>query len=224
MYSSENLQLTGLRCWIDFLFFDSLLLDKRKKSGFAKENGVIRGGGNAREALGRLINRHGKDQKSHAFIAFLLEKTKAETIDQFQQWLIEINDELFEATDNLYLSRYYSDWIGVSYNKSPFVIELQKRTGSHMGHIYAQRKASAQLTLIIYDIWHKELVTYLKSLRSVGLMCDESTLYNTNYILIMLQGIYKNAPQIWFYKVLINHDGSGEGLFNAILDQWRVNG
>ena len=108
-------------------------------------------------------------------------KNGAETIGQFQQWLIEINEELYKATDNLFLAKYYSDWMGVSYRKSPFMIELAKRTGSYMGHLLANNVKSAQLTLMMYEVWHKQFVAFLKPLRSIGLMVDESTLQNTNY-------------------------------------------
>ena len=224
LYDNESPALSRLRCWLDFIFYDSLMLDTRVKTKFAHSEGRFLSN---KVEMGKAINRHGDSHKPHLFIAFLLYKTKATSLAQFQKWLLDSHDELLEATDNLFLANYYCDRLGVSFKSSGFIIEMQRRTGSNMGHLFANHVASSQVTLFMYEIWHNEFVTFLKTEnkdKPISVQVDESTIHHVNYIIVLLQGIYVHGPKTWFYRVLHNIDGSGEGIFNAIRDQWRADG
>ena len=173
--------------------------------------------------MAKHIREHASSNMGHAFISFLLKKTKVKTLADFEEWILEMQDELLEATDNLYLTKYYLDRLKASFKSSPLYVEMERRVGGNVGHLMANPTASAKMTLLIYGVYHEQFISFLRnSEMPVSVLLDESTLHNVNYIMILLQGVYRSRPKIWFYQVLHNVDGSGKGLFNALKQQWQV--
>ena len=222
IFRPDTPHLSGLRCWIEFMAYDLLYLQKSKKPEYAKLEGKLRAN---KDRFMENVNRHGDSHKPHLFVAFLLKKSKAKTVEQFKKWLVDVEDEILEATDNLILLNYYSDYYGVSFRTSSQFVDLMKRIGANMGYHFARHLYSSEITLIMYELFHEGFVRFLKTEnREISVLLDESTIAKVNYIMVLLQGIYKNAPKIWFYIVIHNRDGSGEGIFNAIKSQWEVDG
>ena len=222
LFNSTNPSLSHLRCWICFWFWDGLLLNKHMKEGFAYEEGKLH---TSYENNWSAIKDH-PSSRGHDFIVSFMKENMVETVDQMYQILQNVRDQLLQATDHLFRTKYTTDKKYASFSALDDFIEMQRLNGApDMGQHLTSPTTSGKLTDFIGSSLHHDLISFLKSNDGpISILVDESIIGHKNYLVVMLQGLENNGPQMWYYKTIHIKSATAQALFDAITQEWERDG
>ena len=202
------------------------MLAKSRTTGLGRVQGMLRMGKTAKYENLREIKRHQSKDPIHLYINGRMEFYNVETKEQFIAILKGIRHEIILPTANMFDTVLFEALTGMPYEDHPYLVKLQKRNGATLGHHLFSRFSVTQMTDHIYEYERPKLLSHLVTNKiKTSLLIDESTdPQHKNLLVIMIQGLEDNMPMLWTYSLIQVTDGSGEGIFNAILKEWEKDG
>ena len=227
VYDPANPNIYSIICWWCKWFYDLLLLPSKLKPALGKNDGILYSGPNARSILRSALKHHKRKSPGHLFIGQVIQSyPEVTTREELRDILKAKRDELLVATEHQFYSSYKETQIGVGNIQHGGMVELQTMNGAEMGQFMYSQKSSTHMRLLMGKNQHRKKIAFWKqSGVPISIMFDESVYIKQScYLQILVQFVENNLPVVLHYKMVKITEGSGQGLFNALMKEWEKDG